>query len=180
MISTHIAQLASARVFSVLVQATEGESTRGFHFPPINTLLRWKDITPGINKVVLISIAAALIGTVLFLIAANRDHKTAPKGARNLAEIAVEFIEKNIIMETMGRSGLGWTPFLLTMFIFIYICNVPGIIPFIQMPATARMGIPAFMALLVWVVYNATGIKNQGPIGYFKNVLFPPGVPKAL
>jgi F-type H+-transporting ATPase subunit a len=66
------------------------------------------------------------------------------------------------------------------MFIFIYICNVPGIIPFIQMPATARMGIPAFMALLVWVVYNATGIKNQGPIGYFKNVLFPPGVPKAL
>jgi F-type H+-transporting ATPase subunit a len=172
--------MASARVLSVLVQATEGESTRGFHFPPINTLLRWKDITPGINKVVLISIAAALIGTVLFLIAANRDHKTAPKGARNLAEIAVEFIEKNIIMETMGRSGLGWTPFLLTMFIFIYICNVPGIIPFIQMPATARMGIPAFMALLVWVVYNATGIKNQGPIGYFKNVLFPPGVPKAL
>jgi F-type H+-transporting ATPase subunit a len=180
-ISTQFAQLASARVFSALVQAAEeGESTRGFHFPPINTLLRWKDITPGINKVVLISIAAALIGTVLFLIAANRDHKTAPKGARNLAEIAVEFIEKNIIMETMGRSGLGWTPFLLTMFIFIYICNVPGIIPFIQMPATARMGIPAFMALLVWVVYNATGIKNQGPIGYFKNVLFPPGVPKAL
>ena len=104
MISTHIAQLASARVFSVLVQATEGESTRGFHFPPINTLLRWKDITPGINKVVLISIAAALIGTVLFLIAANRDHKTAPKGARNLAEIAVEFIEKDIIMELMKQD----------------------------------------------------------------------------
>ena len=149
-------------------------------FPPINEILRWKDLAPGFNKIALIAVAAALIGTVIFLLAGSKDHKTAPKGARNLAEIAVEFIEKNIIMETMGRSGLGWTPFLLTMFIFIYICNVPGIIPFIQMPATARMGIPAFMALLVWVVYNATGIKNQGPIGYFKNVLFPPGVPKAL
>ena len=99
---------------------------------------------------------------------------------RNLAEIAVEFVERNIIMETMGRSGMGWTPFLLTMFIFIYLNNVPGIIPFLQMPATARMGLPAFLALMVWVVYNATGIKHQGFFGYFKNVLFPPGVPKAL
>jgi F-type H+-transporting ATPase subunit a len=42
------------------------------------------------------------------------------------------------------------------------------------------MGLPAFLALMVWVVYNATGIKHQGFFGYFKNVLFPPGVPKAL
>jgi F-type H+-transporting ATPase subunit a len=66
------------------------------------------------------------------------------------------------------------------MFLYIFICNIPGIIPFIQMPATARMGLPAFLALLVWVVFNATGIKHQGLFGYFKNVLFPPGVPKAL
>jgi F-type H+-transporting ATPase subunit a len=32
----------------------------------------------------------------------------------------------------------------------------------------------------VWVVYNGAGIKHQGPLGYFKSVLFPPGVPKAL
>jgi F-type H+-transporting ATPase subunit a len=156
------------------------ESGRGFSFPPINTILRWKDVTPGINKVVIISILSAVIGTVLFLVAASKDARKAPKGSRNLAEIIVEFIEKNIIMETMGKSGMGWTPFLLTMFIFIYLCNLPGIIPFIQMPATARMGVPAFMALLVWVVFNATGIKHQGLFGYFKNVLFPPGVPKAL
>jgi F-type H+-transporting ATPase subunit a len=80
----------------------------------------------------------------------------------------------------MGPAGLAWTPFLLTLFIFIYLSNVPGVIPFLQMPATARMGIPAALALIVWVVYNATGIRHQGPIGYFKSVLFPPGVPKAL
>jgi F-type H+-transporting ATPase subunit a len=32
----------------------------------------------------------------------------------------------------------------------------------------------------VWVVYNGAGIKHQGFGGYFKSVLFPPGVPKAL
>jgi len=170
-------QLAIQVVEKLVPAAGEG---RGFSFPPINTILRWKDVVPGINKVVVIAILSALIGTVLFLVASMKDARKAPKGARNLAEIIVEFIEKNIIMETMGKSGMGWTPFLLTMFVFIYLCNLPGIIPFIQMPATARMGIPAFMALLVWVVFNATGIKHQGLFGYFKNVLFPPGVPKAL
>ena len=121
-----------------------------------------------------------LIGIGIFLAAARKDPKQAPKGARNLAEILIEFIEKQIIMQTLGPSGLAWTPFLLTIFIFVYLCNVPGIIPLIQMPATARMGVPAFLAMMVWVVYNATGIKHQGPIGYFKSVLFPPGVPKAL
>ena len=68
----------------------------------------------------------------------------------------------------------------MSLFTFIYLCNVPGIIPFLQMPATARMALPAALALMVWVVYNGAGIKHQGFGGYFKSVLFPPGVPKAL
>jgi F-type H+-transporting ATPase subunit a len=82
-------------------------------------------------------------------------------------------------MQTMGRDGLGWTPFLMSLFTFIYLCNVPGIIPFLQMPATARMALPLFLSLLVWVVFIVTGFKHQG-LAYLKNSLFPPGVPKAL
>ena len=155
-------------------------SLLSFEFPPINELLRWKDVVPGLNKVGMIAVAAALIGTLLFLAAARKDPKVAPTGSRNLAEVTVEFIENNIIMQTMGRDGLGWTPFLLTLFLFVYLCNMPGIIPFIQMPATARMAIPMFLAVLGWVVFNVQGIKHQGFFGYFKSVLFPPGVPKAL
>ncbi len=81
---------------------------------------------------------------------------------RNLAETSVEFIENGIVMQTMGKDGLGWTPFLLSLFIFIYLCNVPGIIPILQMPATARMAIPMFLALVVWVIYNGVGFKHQG------------------
>jgi F-type H+-transporting ATPase subunit a len=104
----------------------------------------------------------------------------APKGIRNLAESIVEFIENGIIMQTMGRDGLGWTPFLLSLFVFIYLCNVPGVIPLLQMPATARMALPLFLSLVVWVVFIGTGIKHQGGLGYLKSSLFPPGVPKAL
>ncbi len=149
-------------------------------FPEINQLLRWKDLFPGFNKIALIAILATVISIVLFILATRRPTTEAPKGARNFAEVIVEFIENGVIMQTMGKEGLGWTPFLLTTFLFIYLCNVPGIIPFFQMPATARMAVPMFLALLVWVVFNATGIKHQGVGGYLKSVLFPPGVPKAL
>ena len=148
-------------------------------FPPINEILRWKDLFPGFNKIALIAVAAALIGTIIFLLAGSKDHKTAPKGVRNLAESIVEFIENGIVMQTMGRDGLGWTPFLMSLFLFIYLCNVPGIIPFLQMPATARMAIPMFLALLVWVVYNGVGLKHQG-IKYLTHTIWPPGVPVAL
>jgi len=149
-------------------------------FPPINEIIRWKDLFESFNKISLIAVLAALIGTVVFLLAGRQSAQTAPRGIRNVAESTVEFIENGVVMQTMGRDGLGWTPFLLSLFTFIYLCNVPGIIPFLQMPATARMALPAALALMVWVVYNGAGIKHQGFGGYFKSVLFPPGVPKAL
>ncbi len=148
-------------------------------FPPINEILRWRDIFPTFNKVALISVAAALIAIVIFLLASRQDGMKAPKGVRNLAETIVEFIEEQIIMPTMGRSGLGWTPFLLSLFVFIYLCNLPGIIPIIYMPATARIALPLFLSLLVWVIFIGVGFKHQG-FGYLKNSLFPPGVPGPL
>ena len=149
-------------------------------FPEINSILVWKDLFPSFNKIALIAVLAAVISITIFLLAVRQDHKEAPKGIRNFAEVIVEFIEDGVVMQTMGKDGLAWTPFLMTMFLFIYLCNVPGIIPFFQMPATARMAVPLFLALMVWVIYNVTGIKHQGIGGYLKSTLFPPGVPKAL
>ena len=150
-----------------------------FKFPEINSILRWKDLFGSFNKIALIAVAAAVIGSLIFILAGRKDAAVAPKGVRNLAETSVEFIENGIVMQTMGKDGLGWTPFLLSLFLFIYLCNVPGIIPFLQMPATARMAIPLFLALVVWVVYMGVGFKHQG-IKYFTHTIWPPGVPVAL
>ena len=113
------------------------------------------------------------------MIAANRDGSKAPRGIRNLAEIIVEFIEDQIVMPTMGHRGLRWTPFMIGLFVFIYLCNVPGVIPLIQMPATARIAIPLCLSLLVWVTFILVGLKHQG-IGYFTHLIWPPDVPTAL
>jgi len=151
----------------------------GLEFPPINEVLRWQDIFPTFNKIALIAVLAAIIGIGLFLLAGRKDPMVAPTGARNLAEQSIEFIEEGIVMQTLGKEGLKWTPFLLSLFIFIFLCNIPEVIPGFQMPATARIAIPLSLALLVWVVYIGVGIKNQGA-GYFGHLLWPPGVPTAL
>jgi F-type H+-transporting ATPase subunit a len=151
----------------------------GLEFPPINEILRWQDIFPSFNKIALIAVAATLISIVLFLLAARRDPMLAPTGARNLAEVTIDFIEESVVMQTLGKSGLKWTPFLLSLFLFIFLCNIPGVIPIIQMPATARIAIPLALSLLVWVIYIGTGLKHQG-LGYFGHLLWPPGVPVAL
>ncbi|CAN5399671.1 F0F1 ATP synthase subunit A [soil metagenome] len=148
-------------------------------FPPINELIRWRDIFTNFNKVGVIAVAAALIGIVVFMLAGNKDPLKAPTGVRNLAETSVTFIENDIVMQTMGKDGLRWTPFLLSLFVFIYLCNLPGILPILQMPATARMAIPLFLALTVWVVYNAVGLRHNG-IKYLTLMAWPPGVPVAM
>jgi F-type H+-transporting ATPase subunit a len=148
-------------------------------FPPINEVIRWRDVFPTFNKVALIAILAMLIGTMIYLIAARRDPMVAPTGVRNVAEVGVEFIEEQIVMQTIGRDGLGWTPFLLTLFIFVYLCNLPGVIPILQFPASARMAIPFFLALIVWLVYNVVGFKHNG-LSYLTGMLWPRNVPVAM
>ncbi len=148
-------------------------------FPPINALLRWQDIFPTFNKIGLIAVLSALIVIIFYSMANRQNAALAPTGVRNMAETSVEFIEEGIVMQTMGASGLKWTPFLLSLFLFIFLCNIPGVIPVLQMPATARMAIPLALSLLVWVVYIGTGLKHQG-IGYVTHLLWPPGVPTAL
>jgi F-type H+-transporting ATPase subunit a len=151
----------------------------GLEFPPINALLRWPDIFPTFNKIGLIAVLAALIGMGIFWLATRQDDSKAPKGVRNFAESIIEFIQNGIIMQTIGKAGLGWTPLLLSLFVFIYLCNMPGIIPILQMPATGRLAIPLGLALLVWVTFIGTGIKHQG-LGYFGHLLWPPGMPVFL
>jgi len=154
-------------------------------FPPVAHLIRWPNFLFkdskyfAVNKVVLeMWLAVILVGAFYFI--AARRRALVPTGVQNVAEMAIEFVQNGIILQTMGPEGLGWTPFMLMLFSFIFVLNVFEIIPFLQMPVTARMALPMFMALLVWVLYNIFGIAKQGPWHYLKNSVAPPGVPKAM
>ena len=154
----------------------------GLEFPPLPHITNWPELfgndTWGINKVVLIYGLAALITIAIFK--AGSKQQLVPTGMQNLAEMSVEFVEDGIVMETIGREGLKYTPLLITQFFFIFFCNIFEIVPVFQMPATARIALPMFLALFAYVVYHGSGFKEHGPIGYLKHATVPPGLPKAL
>jgi F-type H+-transporting ATPase subunit a len=151
-------------------------------FPPLSHIVNWPELfggdAAGVNKVVLIYALAAALTILLFTLGNKKE--LVPTGAQNAAEMSVEFVEEQIVLPTMGTDGLKWTPYLISVFFFIFFCNIFEIIPLVQMPATARIALPMILALLSYLLYHGAGVKEHGPIGYLKHALVPPGVPAAL
>jgi F-type H+-transporting ATPase subunit a len=122
---------------------------------------------------------SALLAVGIFFLG-SRKRALVPTGIQNVAESIIDFVDQGIVLQTIGPDGRKFTPFLTTLFTFILFCNLWEVIPFIQMPVNARMALPMFLSLLVWVIFNAVGIAKQGFFHYFKNIMFPPGVPKPI
>jgi F-type H+-transporting ATPase subunit a len=162
----------------------------GNEFPPISHLVEWKDLLLGgtpfaINKVVIINIVAAALTILLFTIAGSRKG-LVPKGIQNITESAVDLVS-GIVSDVMPHdddhhkyNAKKFLPMLVAIFFFLFFNNIAGIIPGVQMPATARMALPIFLSILILLVSNFYGIKQNGLGTHFKSALFPPGVPKAL
>jgi F-type H+-transporting ATPase subunit a len=150
----------------------------------INHLFFWPDIwfkgTPfAINRVVLLMMLASALCLTFFLIGSRRG-ALVPKGVQNLAETAYLFVRNNIAIDVIGPEGVKYANYLAALFFFIFFGNLLEIIPGINFPVNSRMAIPAFLALLTYIIFNVVGIVKQGPIRYFKDTLFPPGVPTAI
>ena len=128
------------------------------------------------TKPMLIIVLGSLLVAVLFYLAARRA-QTVPSKGQFAGESVYGFVRNSIALDAIGHEGLKYVPYLATLFSFIAVLNLSGIIPVLQFPATSRIAIPLFLAVISWVIYNAIGIKRQGLIGYFKNMMFPPGIP---
>jgi F-type H+-transporting ATPase subunit a len=154
-----------------------------FTFPPIDEIFRWKDIwfegTPfAINKTALLVIISS-IAILVLMFAGSRKMKLQPTGVQNVVEMTYEFVDNGITKDVVGHDAGRFTPFLGTLFLFILFLNIWEVIPGIQFPPTARMGIPGYLALQTYVIYLVVGFRSQG-FKYLTGHLFPPGVPKAL
>lgn len=130
------------------------------------------------NRVSFLIVLAGLIVITLFLVA-FRKPKLVPRGVQNLLEMVVDFVKNEIVLQVMGPSGLPWVPLFTALFSFILVNNLFGILPGVNFPTTSRMAIPAFLALLVYIIFNVMGVKANG-LRYFKDAVVLPGVPKAL
>lgn len=144
--------------------------TGDFEYPPIfgeGTVF---------TKPMLIIVLATVAVAVFFYLAARRA-AAVPGKTQFIGESIYGFVRNSIALDAIGKEGLRYVPYLATLFLFILTLNVSGIIPFLQFPATSRIAIPLFLAIISWVIYNGIGIKRHGFVGYFKAMMFPPGIP---
>ncbi|SDU56939.1 F0F1 ATP synthase subunit A [Jiangella alkaliphila] len=131
------------------------------------------------TKPMLVIVLGTIAVGAFFYFAARRS-ALVPGKLQFAGEAVYGFVRDGIARDAIGREGIKYVPYLVTLFSFIAVLNISGIIPVLQLPATSKIAIPLFLALISWVIYNYVGIKRQGFGGYFKNMMFPPGVPKAI
>ena len=155
----------------------------GFHAPGVE-IFEWPDIVHievagidlSINRVVLQMFVVVLLVWGLFYLGFRRP-KLVPSGLQNVMESIVDFIRNQIVLEVIGRDGLRFLPYLTTLFVFVFFGNLGGVIPPVFFPLNGRMALPAVMAICSLLVFISVGIASQGFVAYFKNALFPPGIP---
>lgn len=153
-------------------------------FPPIENVIEWpawlfEDSTYfAFNKIAFIHFLGLVLPAAIFVLAARGDG-LVPRGFRTFAEGVVNFVDTQIAIPGIGQDRKPYLPLLVSFFLFIFIGNITEVIPFFQMPANARMAGPLVLAIIAWGMFISVGVKHNG-LAYFKDVLFPPGVPKAL
>jgi F-type H+-transporting ATPase subunit a len=127
------------------------------------------------NGVITVWLATLLV--FLFFYLTSRRLKTIPGKAQNLAEILVLFLRDEVGGQ-IERDREKWLPFLVAIFSFILANNLLALIPGIA-SSTGNINTTAALALIVFVVVQATGITKHGVFGHLKS-LAPEGVPFLL
>ena len=131
-----------------------------------------------VSKVTILLFLAVILICGFFLYA-FRKPKLVPRGAQNVGELGYEFI-RGIAKDAIGEGGEKFIPFLFSFFFLIWVLNFWGIVPGAQIPVTSIFAIPVVFALIVYVTWVPLGIYKQGGWGFFKGMMFPPGVPKPM
>ncbi|WNV82654.1 F0F1 ATP synthase subunit A [Umezawaea sp. Da 62-37] len=146
-------------------------STEDFFPPPIVG-----DIT---KPMVLLVLSVVLIAA-FFLIAMRRP-EIVPGRLQFAAESVYDFGRNTIAREQIGGKDFRpYVPLIVTLFTFVLVNNIFGIIPLIQFPTMAHAGFPLALLVVLYPLFHVVGIRRHGLGRYLKNQLFPPGVPKPV
>lgn len=155
--------------------AAEGEAQHGpMHQFEINRLFEFNlfgQDASFTNASLFMVIAVALICG--FLIFAMRGRALVPTRIQSVAEMAYELIA-NMVRESIGPEGMKFFPFVFTLFAFILVLNLLGMMPH-SFTVTSHIIVTFALAVLVFVVVTVTGFVRHG-FGYLK-LFLPDGVP---
>lgn len=129
------------------------------------------------NRLQLVRIIAALVLITIFVLVARRA-RLVPGRSQSVIELLLDFVRVNVAEEILGKKHAArFVPMLSTIFCAILAFNLTGIVPLLNIAGTSLIGLPVVLALWVFIMYLAAGVRAHGVGGFLKNSLFPPGVP---
>ena len=105
--------------------------------------------------------------------AAARRRALVPGRMQSIAEISYEFVA-NTIESTAGKEGMKFFPLVFSLFMFILVANMIGLIPY-TFTVTSHIIITAALALLVFFTVIVYGFYKNG-LQFFK-LFVPSGIP---
>lgn len=128
------------------------------------------------------NVCALLISIILlcwiFLSVAKRYKEgplKAPKGMQSLLEPLILFIRDDVVIPSIGEDKYQkYFPYLLTLFFFILVNNLMGLIPIFPGGAnlTGNIAVTGLLAIITFFITNISGSKH-----YWKDIFNSPGVP---
>ncbi len=164
-------------VTPVLFASEEGG---GFHPPSIEEFFPGAIFLEGtpieMNRVMVIRVIMTLVVVILFWVG-TRKMKVVPGRFQSFIEMALDFVRVSIAEDLLGKvDGRRFLPILCGIFFTILAFNITGIIPGFNIGVSALVGLPLLLAVVSYFTFIYAGIKKS-PKNFFKNSLFPAGVP---
>ena len=123
------------------------------------------------NSSLFMVIAMAII-PLFYLVAMNR-RALVPGRLQSTAELSYEYVA-NMVRDIVGEGGMKYFPWIFTIFMFILVLNLLGLVPY-SFTVTSHIIVTFAFAAMVWLVVTVIGFVNHGP-GFLK-LFVPSGVP---
>jgi len=127
-------------------------------------------------KFMLLMGASALFVAVCMIWLGNKMASGEPPTGKlwNMLESMLFFVRDKIVKPGVGEEDANrYLPYLATLFLFIFVMNLMGMLPFLGSP-TASIMVTAALALVSFVVIHAAGLEgNHGGMGYLKTFIPP-------
>jgi len=123
---------------------------------------------------VFISITLLLIIFISVARSYRKNEGKAPSGLQSLIEPLIIFVRDDIAKTAIGAKYEKYMPYLLTLFFFIFLNNLMGLIPFFPFGAnvTGNLAVTGIMAVFTFLITTFSANKN-----YWKHIYNAPGVP---
>ena len=109
----------------------------------------------------------------LFFIVATQKKSLVPNKMQLIAEMAFEFVSK-MISETAGKDARPYFPFILSLFLFVLVANLLGMLPY-SFTVTSHIIVTFALAFFIFIGVTIVGFAKHG-ISYLK-LFVPSGVP---